>query len=642
MQKNKFYITTPIYYVNSKPHLGTLYSTLLADVFARFNKLEGKEVFFLTGTDEHGQKIAQKATEKNLDPQSFADTIIPEFKSVWKKYELSYDKFIRTTDAEHIKSVQYWIEKLLAQGDIYKSSYKGLYCVPCETFITSKQFESEVEKVCPSCKRGLEEIIEENYFFRLSAYQDRLLEFYSNNPDFIIPKERLNEVISFVKSGLEDLSISRAGVKWGIPFPADPSQTVYVWADALNNYISAIGYGSKDKAAQGTFDFWWPADMQVMAKDILRFHAVYWPAFLMAASLPMPKKLLVHGYILMGHEKMSKSKGNIVEPLELAEKYGVEQVRYYLMRQISVNQDGHFDISDLESRINSDLANTLGNLLHRMLLLSINNGVSEVISPDTYEAVSESLRIRCEEGFRGYWDNMNHGQIHIALSDLWKFISEVNAYFNNLEPWKVIKTNKEFFKEIIAATSNSLYSIAIMVWPIMPKKAEEILLHLGLNFNIGENIIEELRENKWNKKFKLSKPSKPLFEKIEMKEEKMENSKSEAKQIESNNISIEDLAKVDLRVGTILSCENVPGSDKLFKLEVDFGDLGVRQILSGVRQNFSQNDLINKQCIAVVNLPPRKMVGLVSEGMILYASDDKGNFRLITSLGNVENGTRLR
>lgn len=644
MQKNKFYVTTPIYYVNSKPHLGTLYSTLLADVFARFNKLEGKEVFFLTGTDEHGQKIAQKAAEKNTDPQTFADSIIPEFKTVWKKYELAYDKFIRTTDAEHIIAVQSWIEQLLAQGDIYKSSYKGLYCIPCETFITNKQFESEVNKLCPTCGRDIEEIVEENYFFRLSAYQDKLLAFYEKNPDFIIPKERLNEVISFVKGGLEDLSISRAGVKWGIPFPTDPSQTVYVWADALNNYISAIGYANREKAAQEAFNFWWPADLQVMAKDILRFHAVYWPAFLMASSLPLPKKLLVHGYILMGSEKMSKSKGNVIEPLQLAEKYGVEQVRYYLMRQISVNQDGHFDIEDLEGRINSDLANTLGNLLHRVLLLALNSDLNSVESPSVYEESSEALRMRNEEAFRSYWDNMNHGQPHMALAELWRFISDVNAYFNNLEPWKVAKTNKEFFREIIASTCNSIYSIALMIWPIMPKKSEEILSLIGHKLNLGTNYITQLRLNKWNNRFDLSKPSKPLFEKIEIKEEEKENPKvsSEKKEEVTSYINIEDLAKVDLRVGTILSCEPVSGSDKLFKLEVDFGPLGKRQILSGVRQHFKAEDLVGKQGVCVVNLPPRKMLGLTSEGMMLYAFDEKGNSSLASVSGLVENGTRLK
>ena len=301
MNKNKFYVTTPLYYVNSKPHLGTLYSTLLADVAARWNKFLGKKVFFLTGTDEHGQKIAEKAKQEGLAPKEFVDSMIPKFKETWKLYEIEYDKFIRTTDKEHEDAVVKWINKLEGNGDIYKSSYTGWYCVPCETFVS---LEDDAEIVCPTCRRELKKISEENYFFRLSAYEDRLLKFYEENPNFVIPKGRLNEVISFVKSGLKDLSISRKGLKWGITYPGDDDHSIYVWADALNNYISAIGYGSDDVKKQEEFKFLWPADLQIMAKDILRFHAVYWPAFLMAAGLPLPKRLLVHGYILCGDSKM--------------------------------------------------------------------------------------------------------------------------------------------------------------------------------------------------------------------------------------------------------------------------------------------------------------------------------------------------
>ncbi len=508
MNKNKFYVTTPLYYVNSKPHLGTLYTTVLADVSSRWYKLLGKKVFFLTGSDEHGQKIEGKAKELKLAPKEFVDSMVPHFKDVWKRYEISYDRFIRTTDEDHEDGVIALIKKLQDQGDIYKSTYTGLYCVSCETFVS---LEKDAEKACPSCKRGLKEISEENYFFRLSVYEGKLLEFYEKNPDFIVPKQRLNEVVSFVKSGLQDFSISRKSVEWGISFPEDPTQTIYVWADALTNYISAIGYGSKDAKKQEGFNFWWPADLQIMGKDILRFHAIYWPAFLMAAELHLPKKLLVHGFILLDDEKMSKSRGNVAEPLELAKEYGEEEIRYYLLRHFSVGQDGHFEIEDLENHIAGDLANNLGNLLSRTIILAVNNKLDEVKPPAAFEPASLVLHSKCEEAFRNYWDDMSHCQYHIALSNLWNFISEVNVYFNNQKPWELAKEGSEFFVETISATCHCLYTIATLLWPVMPKKMERLLKHLGYSIDLSKDNSEELRKNVWNKTFKLTKPEEPLF-----------------------------------------------------------------------------------------------------------------------------------
>jgi methionyl-tRNA synthetase len=507
-EKNKFYVTTPIYYVNAKPHLGTLYPTVLADVTARWNKLQGKKVFFLTGTDEHGQKIEERAEELGKAPKELADSLIPYFKETWKKYELEYDRFIRTTDKDHEATVVDWIKKLQDNGDIYKDSYSGWYCVPDERFVSIASEEVEKDEdgnyLCPNCNRPLREISEESYFFRLSAYQDRLLKFYKEHPNFITPKERANEVVSFVESGLKDLSISRKTVKWGIPFPGDPEHTVYVWGDALNNYITAV---KKD------LDLWWPADLHIIGKDIVRFHAVYWPAFLMAAELPLPKKLLVHGYILLDKEKMSKSLGNVVDPDQLVEPYGVEQVRYYLMRQMSVNQDGHFSLNDLQSRIESDLSNNLGNLLNRTVTLAINNGLERVEPVETLEASSAVLKEKCEEAFRSYWDGMTHYQYHVALADLWKFISEVNAYFHTQKPWEVAKTNKELFEEIISSVCHSLYSIGVLLWPVMPKKMEQLLGSIGYKIEIGNNYEAELRKNLWNKTFVLQKGDAPLFPK---------------------------------------------------------------------------------------------------------------------------------
>lgn len=653
VNKNKFYITTPIYYPNSKPHVGTLYSTLIADVAARFAKLMGKEVFFLTGTDEHGQKLQEAAEKAGKAPKEFIDAMIPAFTDVWKKYEIEYSKFIRTTDDYHKQAVARWIEKLQEQGDIYKSEYTGLYCVPCETFVNVQTDSPKDEKgnyVCPNCKRELREVAEESYFFRLSAYEERLLAFYEDNPDFIIPKERLAEVISFVKAGLKDLSISRKTVSWGIPFPGDPSHTVYVWGDALNNYITGIGYGQDDDHARREFAQWWPADAHVMAKDIVRFHAVYWPAFLMAAGLPLPKQLVVHGYILMGDSKMSKSLGNVISPDDLAKWYGIEPVRYYLMRQMAITHDGHFDLKDLENRISGDLANSLGNLLNRMQTLALNNELQEITAPTTWEAKSSHLHEMCQETYRFYWDEMNKFYFHTALGEVWKFIALVNAYFHEMQPWVLAKQNKELFTEVIAATCNSLYSIALMLAPIMPKKMEALLHALGQSYDQNLNYDDVLRKNNWNRIFKLNKLDEPLFIRPEShlpKEDvtlavKTEVVKSKPEGQRDEFISIDDFAKCKLIIGTIKSCEEVAGSDKLYKMQVDCGSHGMRQIFSGVKKNFKPEDLIGKQGVVVANLPPRKMPGGVSEGMLLYASDASGNHRLASVSGPVDNGTQLK
>src|SRR3990167_878640 len=436
MKKNKFYVTTPIYYVNAAPHLGSLYSTLLADVAARYHKLMGNDVFFLTGTHEHGQKIFEAAKKVGKNPQEFVDACIPAYKNMWQLYDIEYSKFIRTTDAYHVQAVQQWISKLIAQGDIYKGVYTGWYCTPCERFVTEKdQLEDAKEITCPVCLRPCNEISEECYFFKLSAYQDRLLEFFEKNPDFITPKERLNEVISFVKEDLKDLSISRTTVNWGIPFPGDDKHVTYVWADALNNYITAIGYGCKDGAKE--FAKWWPADLQILGKDIVRFHAVYWPAFLMASGLAMPKKLLVHGWIKVGEQKMSKSLGNAVDPKILADHYGVDQIRYYLIRKMAITHDSEFKIEDIEQSINSELANDLGNLLNRCSTLAEKFNYTQIQAPQNWSAQSIALQKSCEEMKHEVLDLIEQGFFHRAVQRVWEYIAETNAYFHNGEPWKL-------------------------------------------------------------------------------------------------------------------------------------------------------------------------------------------------------------
>ncbi len=647
--KNKFYVTTPIYYVNAKPHIGTLYSTLIADVIARWNKIKGKKVFFLTGTDEHGQKIEEKAKLENMAPQDFVDSMIPSFKSMWQRFDLDYDHFIRTTDRKHVEAVNTLLIKLIEKGDIYKSEYIGLYCVPCETFVTAESAHRDAASnlMCPTCVRALREVSEESYFFRLSAYEEQLLKFYDENPNFISPKERINEVVSFVKSGLKDLSISRKTVKWGIPFPGDPEHTVYVWGDALTNYISAVGYGDGAASDKISFDYWWPADVQVMAKDIVRFHAVYWPAFLMAADLPLPKQLLVHGYIMFEDSKMSKSKGNVVDPALLAEHYGVDQTRYYLMRHMAVNQDGSFSYDQMEKQVEADLANNLGNLLSRIVSLAIANGLTHVSPVEQLEGKTALLKDKCEEAFRAYWDEMNHHHYHVAIANLWTFISEVNAYVHAQQPWKLAKENPELFAEVVSAVCHSLYAIGVLAWPIMPKKMEELLSCLGVAFDYrGHHYMDELRANKWNMTFNLKKNETPLFprpEPMPMAPGQQELEKQSEDKLVEEYISIEDFAKVELIVGTIIECEPMPKSDKLLRMQVDFGNkIGIRQVLSGIAQHFGPKDLIGKQGVYVGNLAPRKMMGTTSQGMMLFAEDESGVLAMAMVAGKVANGTRLR
>ncbi len=635
--KNKFYVTTPIYYVTAKPHLGHLYSTVIADALARWHKLKNNEVFFLTGTDEFGQKIAQAAEKAGKQPQEFVDGFIDAYKTVWHDYNIQYDIFMRTTNRFHIEAVQKWICQLMEKGDIYKSFYKGWYCIHCETFVTEQEANAQAPD-CPTCARPTQMLSEEAYFFKLSSYQDKLLELYEKHPDFIWPRERAQEVINFVKSGLKDLSISRTTIKWGVPFPNDSLHVTYVWADALNNYITAIGWGQKDKEAE--FKKWWPADVQVMGKDIIRFHAIYWPAFLMASGLPMPKHLLVHGWFKVGGQKMSKSFGNVIDPVALQKVYGADQVRYYLLKQMAITHDGEFSIEDLEQKISSDLADDLGNLLNRMVTLSLKYEKSNLVPPAVLCPETQKLIDECHEAVQEYCTQFEMGLFHMALARLWKFINQTNAYFHAQEPWKLAKTNPVLFDEIMWATAHALHTSAILLWPVMPQKMERLLESLGLSFNFAVDQIQPLAHGAWNKTFMLKKVD-TLFEKP-VEQEQQQVAPAAASPVVDTSIGIEDFAKVQLTVGTIVSCDEIAGSDKLYKLNVDFGSLGVRQILSGIRQFFAPSELINKQAVYVTNLKPRKMMGLESHGMLLTAQTEDKKLALINPGKPVANGMGLK
>jgi methionyl-tRNA synthetase len=643
MKKNSFYVTTPIYYVTAKPHLGSLYATLLADTVARWNKLYGSDVFFLTGTDEHGQKVAQAAAAANKDPKDFVDSFIPDYKKAWDMYDIQYDKFLRTTDDYHIKGAQALVTTLLDKGYIYKSVYRGWYCTPCETFVAEIGPDEEPAAKgpqCPTCGRDTHIVSEETYFFKLSAFGDKLLAFYKENPDFIMPKERAHEVTSFVGSGLKDLSISRTTVKWGVPFPNDPTHTIYVWVEALSNYLTGIGYGDAHKTKE--FDYRWPAEVQVLGKDIVRFHAVYWPAILMAADLPLPKQLLVHGWIKVDKQKMSKSFGNVVDPVELQKKYGAEPIRYYLLRQIPVNQDGDFSIADVENRIEDDLANDLGNLLNRMTALAEKYNVLEINPISVWSKEAVDLRDESFNTIEDFCVHMNEFMFHHALARLWKFIHSTNAYFHGKEPWKLAKIDRQQFIEVLSATCHSLRTIAILLWPVMPKKMEELLKSLGVPFKLEEHTLENVELNSWNKHFMLKKiPT--LFEKPvrEIIEEQPMQPVAATQVEETNYITIDDVVKVELLTGTIEACADVAGSDKLVQMTVDLGQHGKRTILAGIKKDHVPAALVGKRGLFIANLKPRKMAGTESQGMMLVAKDADGKVQLVEFPVGVANGVRL-
>ena len=646
MERKSFYITTPIYYPSAKLHIGHAYCTTIADSIARFKRLAGYDVFFLTGSDEHGQKIQQKAEEAGVTPIEYVDNIVATFQNLWKRLDISNDDFIRTTEERHKKVVQEIFRRIYDKGDIYKGEYKGLYCTPCESYWTEHQLDEN--GCCPDCGRPVQEVSEEAYFFKMSNYADKVLKHIEDNPDFIQPVSRRNEMINFIKQGLDDLCISRTSFDWGIPVPIDEKHVIYVWFDALTNYLTPIGF--MDDTAK--FNKYWPADIHLVGKEIVRFHSIIWPCILMALDLPLPKQIYGHGWLIVDGDKMSKSKGNVIDPNLLIDEFGADTIRYFLLREVAIGQDGNFSRDALITRINSDLANDLGNLLHRTMNMigKFQGGVIEAAT--TRNEIDESLINDAMDAVRKFESGMESMGISQAIKDVWAFISRANKYIDETMPWALAKdeSKKAELATVMYNLAESLRIVSGLISPYMPQTAPKIYAQLGFADDFSKVTLDDLREWGGTPAGQHIGEAEQLFPRIEVedrkddaaaiaarnkqaKQEKRQKQKEQQQKnqqkAEKNNkdvkskgnddeISIEDFTKIHLRVVKVQSVERMEGTDKLLKLKVDLGT-EQREIVSGIAEHYKPDDLVGKTVVMVINLKPTKIRGILSQGMILTA-----------------------
>ncbi|EAB5317156.1 methionine--tRNA ligase [Campylobacter jejuni] len=623
------YITTPIYYVNDVPHLGHAYTTIIADTLARFYRLQGHETRFLTGTDEHGQKIEEAAKLRNSTPQEYADKISFEFKKLWDEFEITYDIYARTTDTRHIEFVKAMFLKMWQKGDIYKDEYEGHYCISCESFFTQSQLINDCS--CPDCGKNTTILKEESYFFKLSKYQDKILQWYEEK-DPILPKNKKNELINFVQSGLKDLSITRTSFDWGIKLPQeinDDKHIIYVWLDALFIYISSLDFQSKGENAK-----FWPAHMHLVGKDILRFHAIYWPAFLMSVDLPLPKFIGAHGWWTKEGEKMSKSKGNVVKPKEVVDAYGSEAFRYFLLREVPFGNDGDFSENMLINRINTELSNEFGNLLNRIVGMSTKYSQGNISKEGVLKFYNTELN-QAKEHLNLAVEFLENLQCNRYLEELFKALSVANLAISKYEPWNLIKENKnEQAHALVALCANILAKTSLLLSATLPKSCQKVAL--ALNFEISSTNYTKMILDNELLDFKAN-PCEALFPKVEKALLKQEI-KEEPKKEESPKIKIDDFAKIEIKVAKVLDCQNIEGSEKLLKFKLELDDKEIRQVLSGIAKYYKASDLIGKQVCVISNLKKAKIFGYESDGMILSAkSGDK--LVLITPEQLVQNGS---
>lgn len=642
LMKN-FYLTTPIYYPSDNLHIGHTYTTVAADVLKRFKKKQGYNVFFTTGTDEHGQKMAEAAKKAGKTPKEYVDLIVDSIKDLWSTLEIDYDKFIRTTDDFHGKVVQDIFVRLYEKGEIYKDNYEGNYCVPCESFWSDSQL---VDGKCPDCGRPVEKKEEESYFFRLSKYTDRILKLYEDNPHFIQPESRMKEMVNnFLKEGLEDLSVTRSSLEWGVKVPFDEKHVIYVWIDALSCYLTALGYGTENDK---NFREYWPANVHLVGKEIVRFHTIIWPAILMALDLPLPEKVFAHGWILFEDDKMSKSKGNIIYPEPIIELFGIDAFKYFLMREFSFGQDGSFSKKKFLQRLNSDLANDLGNLVSRTTAMIDKYNDSVVVEPKLVEDVDSELKEVAVTTLSRVEAQMENYAFSDALEEIWKLIRRTNKYIDETAPWILAKENKDRLDTVLYNLAESLRIVSILIDPFMKKTSLEIRKQLGL---AAENNWEDA--SKWGilevgtrvergeaifPRLDLEKDLKRLDEANDKLVK--ERIKAKEKKTEEDLITIDEFDKMKLKVAEILSCENHPNADKLYVFKLRLGS-EERQIVSGIKKWYKPEDLVGKKVVVITNLQPIKLRGVESNGMILAAEDDEENLTLLSTLEDIKSGSTI-